>query len=343
MITKHPKIISQSREEISMYTLTSGLVSVTISSLGATIISVVTPDKEQQLAEVVLGYEDLSSYETGDVYFGATIGRYADRVEKGKFTLDGITYQLDSNDPAGHSVHGGSVGYDKRNWKVESVVDEPFPSIHFSLHSPHGEMGYPGNLQANVVYTLNSSGDLIIDYKATVDQKCPVSFTNHSYFNLSSSHTILDHMIRLNCSEYLPVDDTLLPTGDIVPVFSTPMDLTNHEQIGARIQAIGGFDHPFVIDRKKDGLIPCAEVIEPTSGRTLRVATTLPVLFFYTGNGLDATSGGKAGAAQQQYGGFCIEPQQYPNSMNTKNFPSSLLCPHETYEHTIVYAFGIQE
>jgi aldose 1-epimerase len=316
-----------------------GEISVTISTFGATIINIITPDKNQQLNNIVLGYEDLHSYKIGSCYFGATIGRYADRIRNGSFKLDEQMYHLDINDPNGHSVHGGRDGFSNQNWKIKRINDSSSPSISLSLISCDREMGYPGNLEVTVTYTLNYKGDLLIDYDASVDKKCPLSFTNHTYFNLSTSETIFNHQIRLNCSKYLPSDEMQLPTGEIKSVYESTFDLTKSLPIGPKILATGGFDHAFVIDLENT-LVPCAQIKEPISGRTLDVYTTFPVILFYTGNELNSNNNGRSGASRTQYGGFCIEAQQYPNSMNEPSFPSSIISPEQKFKHTIVYSFG---
>ncbi|NCB02746.1 MAG: galactose mutarotase [Spirochaetia bacterium] len=343
MIITHPKINSNKYSTISLYTLKAGEISVTISTLGATIISIVTPDKNHQLGNIVLGYEDIHSYEIGECYFGSTIGRYADRIRNGEFKIEGEVYSLNINDPKGHSVHGGRDGFSNQNWTVQKIEDSGNPSISLSLTCLDKEMGYPGNLEVIVTYTLNAMGDLIIDYDASVDKRCPLSFTNHTYFNLSQCEKIFDHHIKLNCSAYLPTDEMQLPTGEISSVYSTPFDLTHIIPIGQKIQSTGGFDHAYIIDREEkenSSLILCAQVQEPMSGRTLDVFTTYPVILFYTGNDLHKNNKGKPGASQTQYGGFCMEAQNYPNSMNEPNFPSYIISPGQRFFHTIVYSFG---
>ena len=290
---------------------------------------------------IVLGYRNLAHYATGDSYFGATIGRYADRISHGGFSIGSESYVLDRNDPSGHSVHGGAHGFSRRIWDVVAMQDEPYPQICLKLHSKGGDMGYPGNMQTRVTYALEPEGRVTITYDSLVDAPCPVSLTNHSYFNLSYGDRIHDHRITLWASHYVPVDGEQLPTGDVVSLEGLGMDFRTPSRLGDVLDAAGGVDHAYVLDDRSTGLKRCAMVEEPVSGRIMSVFTTYPVVLLYTGNDLDQESNGRDRRSGTQYGGFCLEAEQYPDSMNHPRFPSAIHDPGRWYRHQIVYEFGV--
>lgn len=333
-------------EEIEIYTLlTSGGMLAKVMTYGATLTELHVPDRNGALADVVLGFHDLDGYLKGRSYFGCTTGRVANRIAGGKFTLGGKEYTLATNNPPNH-LHGGDRGLDKRIWKARITETEGDPAVEFTYLSPDGEEGYPGNLSVTVVYTLTAENGLRIDYTATTDKATPVNLTNHSYFNLSGAGngTILDHELTLMADQYTPVDDTLIPVGEIRPVGGSVMDFTKPVAIGARIDEVpgappGGYDHNYVLNSQDRSLAPCARVHDPHSGRVMEVSTTEPGVQFYSGNFLDGTVTGKGGKVYEQRFGFCLETQHYPDSVNHPNFPSTILEPGDTYRQTTVYKF----
>lgn len=333
-------------EAVYLHTLTNkNGMSVSIMDYGATVVKLIVPDSTGKLGDVALGFDHLAPYFPLTTYFGATIGRYGNRIAKGQFELGGHTYQLPTNDH-GNSLHGGDRGFDKRVWKEEAVESDS-PAVRFSRLSPDGEEGYPGNLFTSVTFTLTEDNRLRISYQATTDKPTVLNLTNHTYFNLAGAGngTVLDHIVTIHANAYTPVDSGLIPTGEIKDVKGTPFDFTSPTPIGAHIQEVGGkpvgYDHNFVLEK---GLFSdtslAAKVEEPTSGRTMEVFTDQPGLQFYTGNFLDGTLTGKGGKSYPQYAAFCMETQHFPDSPNHDNFPSTVLKPGDTYKTTTVYAFG---
>jgi aldose 1-epimerase len=319
---------------VDLYTLTNrhGVVAKVIT-YGALLTELRVPDKQGKLADVVLGFRDLAKYEGEHPYFGATIGRVGNRIAKGRFTLNGKTYTLATNNGVNH-LHGGVRGFDKRVWKADMVQVPDGAAVRFSYVSPDGEEGYPGTLTASVTYTLNDRNELRLDYIATTDKATPVNLTHHSYFNLAGEG-----------SRYTPVDAGLIPTGQIAPVAGTVMDFRKPTAIGARIAKVpgaapGGYDHNYALDNQTGTLAPAAVVYDPSSGRVMEVLTTEPGIQFYTGNFLDGTLVGKAGVAYKQHFGVCLETQHYPDSVNHANFPSTILEPGKTYRTTTTYRFS---
>jgi aldose 1-epimerase len=312
------------------------------------------PDREGRLDDIALGYDMVEKYVAGPApYFGAIIGRYGNRIAAGKFTLDGKTHILfTNNDPGGLpcSLHGGKVGFDKVIWDVAPFVTKDTAGLKLRYLSKDGEEGYPGNLDITVVYTLTASNELRVEYFATTDKATPVNLTNHSYFNLAGegSGTILNHVLTLNASKMTPVDKGLIPTGKITPVAGTPFDFTTPHAIGARVNTPGdeqlkfgaGYDHNFVLDRAGPGLVKAAEVYEATTGRVLEMFTEEPGIQFYCGNFLDGTNVGKSNRPYTHRTGFALETQHYPDSPNQPNFPSTILRPGEKYKTTTVYRFS---
>ena len=313
---------------------------------GGIITSLKVPDRTGKLDDIVLGFDSLEPYLKDHPFFGAIIGRYGNRIGKGQFTLDGKTYKLATNNGPNH-LHGGNKGFDKVLWKVEPVGAN---ALAFSRVSPDGEEGYPGNLNVRVTYTLTDKNELQVDYLATTDKPTPVNLTQHSYFNLAgqASGEILGHQLMLNADRYTPVDDTLIPTGQLAPVAGTPFDFTKPTAIGARINNDDlqlkngkGYDHNWVLNRKGAGLQLAARVVEPKTGRTMEISTTEPGIQFYSGNFLDGTLTGKGGAVYKHRTGFCLETQHFPDSPNQPNFPSTILKPGQEYRSRTVFTFGV--
>ncbi len=331
---------------VDLYVLTNAHgLKAKIITYGGIITELHTPDRDGKLADVVLGFDNLPSYLAGHPYFGALVGRVANRIAKGKFTLDGKVYQLAINNGP-NALHGGLKGFDKKVWKAEPVEGTDGPGVRLSCSSPDGEEGYPGNLSVTVTYTLTNQNELRIDYKATTDKDTPINLTNHSYFNLAGPGPgdILGHELMLAADQYTPVDATLIPTGEIKPVKGTPLDFTTPTPIGARIDQLkgnpGGYDHNFVLRSGGKSLALAARVHEPKTGRVMEVYTTQPGIQFYTGNFLDGKLTGKYGVVYKKHAGFCLETQHFPDSVNHPNFPSVILKPGSTYAQTTVYKFS---
>jgi len=334
---------------VDLYVLKNGGLTVKVMTYGAIITEIDAPDRHGKSADVTLGFDDLGGYLAGHPYFGATVGRVANRIAKGKFTLGGKDYTLAVNNGP-NALHGGKVGFDKVVWKAEEIRN-PSPGVKMTYLSKDGEEGYPGNLSAIVTFTVTDRSALVIDYTATADRETPVNLTNHSYFNLAGpgSDSILGHELTLEADEYTPVDDTLIPTGEIAPVAGTPLNFTKPTAIGARIDQLkgdpGGYDHNFVLkpnpfDQSKTGPKLAARVHEPTSGRVMEVFTTEPGVQFYSGNFLDGSNKGKGGTAYRKHQGLCLEAQHFPDSVHHANFPSTILKPGVTYYQTTVYTFS---
>lgn len=331
---------------VHLFTLTNarGMVAK-ITTYGATLTEVWVPDRDGKLANVVLGFDNLEGYAKGHPYFGCTVGRVANRIAGGKFTLDGQSYTLAVNNGPNH-LHGGLQGFDKKVWQAEPIASQDGLAVMFSYTSPDGEEGYPGKLYVRVVFTLTDRNELRIDYVANTDKPTVVNLTNHSYFNLAGSGTILDHVLTLNAARYTPADAGLIPTGEIAPVAGTPLDFTVPTRLGARIAAVmdfaKGYDHNFVINRERPGLVPCATVYEPRSGRTLEIRTTEPGVQLYTGNHLDGSRKGVGGVVYGQHSGFCLETQHFPDAINKPSFPSIVLRPGQTYRSSTVHKFSVK-
>ncbi len=336
---------------VELYTLVNGRgMEVRAMSYGATIVSLKVPDARGVIGDVVLGYDSLAGYLKSSPYFGAIVGRYGNRIARGRFAIDGAKYTLAVNNGP-NSLHGGLRGFDKLVWSAEPVRSDSTTGVAFTLVSPDGDEGYPGTFTARVTYTLmNDRNELLIDYEGATDKATPVNLTNHSYFNLAGAGTgdILGHLLTLNADSMTPVDATLIPTGKITPVAGTPFDFRTPTAIGARIDAKdvqikngGGYDHNFVLNRSGPGLVHAAHVAEPTSGRTLDISTTEPGIQFYSGNFLDGTLTGKDGKVYQHRYAFCLETQHYPDSPNHATFPSTILRPGAIYKSRTVLAFGV--
>lgn len=332
-------------QSVDVFTLTNANgAEVEVINYGGNIRALRVPDRDGQLGDVVLGFDALDGYVEQYSRFGALIGRYGNRISDGRFTVDGTTYQLAINDGDNH-LHGGLRGYDKRYWDAEVVEEDGQQKLRLHYVSPDGEWGYPGNLDVTVDYSLTDEDEVIIDYRATTDRATPVNLTNHAWFDLSAgrSDNTLGQVLRLHAARYTPVDDEQIPTGEIAPVAGTPLDFTGAKPIGQDIDAAGGYDHNFVLDRDEaKALTLAAEAHDPVTGRTLDVYTTEPGLQFYSGNGLDGSITGKGGRVYEKHEGFCLEAQHYPDSPNHPDFPSTILRPGETYRQTTVYDFGVE-
>ncbi|MCB2379890.1 galactose mutarotase [Hymenobacter sp. BT635] len=343
---------TQDGTEVQLYTLRNAQgVQVSITNYGGTVTSLLTPDKSGQLGDIVLGFDDVSGYQSPEYqkagpYFGALIGRFGNRIKGGKFTLDGKEYTLATNNGPNH-LHGGPKGFDKVVWQAEPGTSADGPTLTLKYLSKDGEEGYPGNLQVTAVYTLTDRNELRIDYSATTDKATPVNLTNHSYFNLSlgQSEDVLEHEVTLHASRYTVVDDTLIPTGELRPVPGTPFDFSSPRYIGARIAEVpGGYDHNWVLSQARAGELHVAALVyDFASGRTLQVTTTEPGVQFYTGNFLDGSLRGKGGTVYGKHAGFCLETQHFPDSPNQPGFPSTTLQPGQTLQSTTIYTFGVRQ
>jgi aldose 1-epimerase len=336
-------------QQVRLYTLTNAHgLKARIMTYGAIVVSLEVPDKGGKMGDIVLGYDNLDSYVKNSPYFGAIVGRYGNRIGKGRFTLDGVTYdKLAINNGENH-LHGGIKGFDKVVWTDEPVRRSNAVGVKLSYLSKDGEEGYPGNLQATVTYTLTNDNELRIDYLATTDKATPVNLTHHGYWNLTGGQRdILGHVLTLNADQGTPVDKGLIPTGDLLPVKGTVMDFTKPTPIGARIESDyeqlkfgGGYDHNWVLNKGGKDMTLAARVYEPTSGRVMDVYTKEPGIQFYSGNFLDGTITGKGGTVYQHRWGLCLETQHYPDSPNKPNFPSTILRPGQKYETVTVYRFS---
>ncbi len=347
---KQPFGKTQDGQQVDLYTLTNkNGMQVAISNFGGTIVSIKVPDKSGNIADVVLGYDDVSGYEGGKAYFGGTIGRYANRIGGAKFSLDGKTYKLPANDGP-NTLHAGITGFNKHIWTARDASGPAGQALELTYLSKDGEEGFPGNLSAKVVFTLTSSNSLKVDYSATTDKDTVINLTNHSYFNLAGQGNgdILNHELMMPASRFTPVDATLIPTGELKKVSGTPFDFTKSTRIGARIdnddeqlKLAKGYDHNWVLDA---GLTPAlhlaARAYDPQTGRVLEVSTTEPGVQFYTGNFLDGTIHGKDGKVYNRRYAFCLETQHFPDSPNHPSFPTTELKPGQKYHTTTVFKFS---
>jgi len=330
--------------EIESYTLyNSRGASAKVITYGATLAELFMPDRHGKMGDVVLGFDDLEGYLGQHPYFGGTIGRYGNRIAKGKFTLDGKEYQLALNNGP-NSLHGGQIGFNRRVWKAEELKDKDGAAVRFSYLSKDGEENYPGNLKVSVTYTLTNTDELKLQYSAETDKDTVLNLTNHSYFNLSGTDTgtILKYVLYINADKYTPVDSTLIPTGKIESVVGTPLDFLKPTEIGARIgeiKDIGGYDHNYVLNGKAGTLRVAAKVTDPESGREMEVLTTQPGVQFYSAIGLNGSIKGKGGVAYEKYGAICLETQHFPDSPNHPIFPSTELKPGEHFHSETIYKF----
>ena len=335
---------------IEQFTLTNRHgVEVRAISYGAIITSIKTPDRSGTLGDIVYGYDSLPGYVADKSYFGGLIGRFANRIGHARFALDGHTYTLAANDGP-NALHGGVRGFNKVVWHGEPFTRGDTEGVRFTYTSRDGEEGYPGTLTAGVTYSLTANDELVVDYQATTDKPTPVNLSQHAYWNLHGGGrgTILDHLLTIDASHFTPIDSVLIPTGVIAPVEKTPFDFRTPTAIGARIDGSDtqlrygkGYDHNWVLDRKGAGLSHAVRVVDPTSGRTLDIATTEPGLQFYSGNFLDGSVHGKGGEPYVHRGAIVLETQHFPDSPNHPNFPSTILRPGDTLRSRTVFTFGV--
>ena len=323
---------------------------MTISEFGATVISILVPDKNGKIEDVVLGYDKLDDYVNGTSYFGAIVGRYGNRIGKGKFSLDGIEYQLTINDGDNH-LHGGKIGFNKVLWKGEFSKSDSGESVKLNYESADGEEGYPGKANISVIYTLTENNEVIIDYSAITDKPTIMNPTHHSYFNLTGNfqNTILNHDLMIDADYFTPVDKGLITTGELVKVINTPMDFTLPEKIGKRINDSfeqlnfgKGYDHNWVINNFDGKVKKIASLFDSTSGRLMEILSDQPGLQFYSGNFLDGTITGKNGEKYNYRTGLCLEAQVFPDSPNKANFPNARLNPNEIYKQRTIYKFSVK-
>ncbi|MFE5033659.1 aldose epimerase family protein [Streptomyces sp. NPDC056683] len=334
--------------KVHRWSLANGGTRLKVLSYGGIIQSLEIPDRHGRYANVSLGYDNLAAYVAGTTFFGATIGRYGNRIAKGRFTLDGTTYQLSVNDGV-NSLHGGAKGFNTKVWDIEGFTSGSDVGLHLHYTSVDGEMGYPGTLRTKVTFTLNRHGDWTIDYEATTDKPTVVNLTNHTYWNLAGegNGTIEDHELTIAAGRYTPTDSGLIPTGELATVSGTPFDFRKGKPVGRDIRAghpqqvqAKGFDHNWVLDK---GVTAKPEHIatlrDPRSGRTLKIATDQPGLQFYSGNFLDGTLTGTSGRTYRQGDGLCLETQHFPDSPNHASFPSTVLRPGQVYRTRTVHSF----
>ena len=340
--------------EVELFTMRNAHgIEVRAMTYGAIITSIRTPDRTGQIADITLGFDSLDGYVAGSPYFGAIVGRYANRIADGRFTLDGVTYQLARNNGP-NNLHGGVRGFDKVLWTAAPFERDDAVGVTFSYESPDGEEGFPGAVSVRVAYTLTATDELIVDFDASTTKATPLNLSQHTYWNLHGDGRgdILDHVLTLDASAFTPVDSTLIPTGNIASVAGTPFDFRRPTAIGSRITESDaqlrfgrGYDHNWVLDRDRrvggvEALVHAARLEDPSSGRVLDVSTTEPGIQFYSGNFLDGTITGKAGQTYRLRSGLCLETQHFPDSPNHPNFPPSVLRPSERYHSSSVFKFS---
>lgn len=325
--------------EVTRFVLQNGQgLSIEAMDYGANLISVKVPDRDGSPGEVTLGFDDLPAYEGDHPYFGATIGRYANRIADAKFTLKGRTYELYANDGDAH-LHGGKAGFDRRMWDAEVEADGARGAVKFHRVSADGEEGYPGALDTTVAFVLTEENELYFEYAAETNAATPVNLTNHTYWNLAGPGSpVYDHFLTIESNQYLAVDDKLLPNGELLQCSGTAFDFSSGKPIGKDIDAAGGYDHCYVLSGDSGALRKAAEVKEPGSGRCMSIETTQPAVQFYTSNMLEDT-GGRGGMVYRRHGALCLETGCYNNAVNIPDFPSSVLMPGDSYRHTTRHRF----
>ena len=331
-------------QEVNLYTLTNkNGITVKITNYGGIITQIWTPGKDGQPGDIVLGYDSLQEYvDNNNPYFGAIVGRYANRISKGKFTLDGTTHTLATNDGNNH-LHGGEKGFDKVVWDAEEIQDSTYVGLALTYLSKDGEEGYPGNLSVKVTYMLNNKDELETLITATTDKACPVNLLNHTYFNLTTADTnVLGHILSLVAAQLTDVSSEMIPTSTLPPLAGTPMDFNTPHQIGVNINKVkGGYDHNYVLDKTDKDLSLAATLSDPKSGRKVKIYTTQPGIQLYSGNFLDGSVKGKEGKVYEKHYGVCLEPQHYPDSPNQPKFPNTILRPGDEYREITIYQFGV--
>jgi aldose 1-epimerase len=329
--------------EVTLYTCrNAGGSTMKLIDYGATVVALEVPDRQGKNGNVLLTCPDIAGFEACTMYFNCSVGRYCNRIAKGKFSLDGKEYALATNNAPNH-LHGGTKGFDKVMWKAEPFEATGAVGVTFKYESKDGEEGYPGNVSAKVTYTLTDKNEFIIEFRATTDKATPLNLTNHNYWNLAGSGTIRDHELKLNSGRYLPVDATAIPTGEMTAVSGTPFDFSDFTAIGKRLNDAGGtpigYDHCYVIDGEAGRLRPAATVRDPQTGRKMEIHTTEPGIQFYSGNFLDGTA---ISGNYPQYSGFCLETQHFPDSPNRPEWPNTILKPGEQYFHKTVHKFSAE-
>lgn len=335
---------------VTMFSMDNGRgLRADVMDYGATVVRLITPDRKGRAADIALGFNSIGEYEKSSPFFGCVVGRFANRIANGRYKIGSKSYEAAVNNGP-NSLHGGKVGFDKAIWHAQPLIRDGQPGIRFSHTSPDGDEGYPGNLEVVMHYWLTKKNGLVIDYRARTDKTTILNLTNHSYFNLKGEGKgdILDHELKLGAKAYTPVDENLIPTGEIAPVKGTPFDFTRKQPLGSRVQSEdlqlqrgNGYDHNFVLDSQDGSLAKAAEVTEPKSGRVMQVFTTEPGVQLYIGNFLDGPVG-KSGKPYNFRNGFCLECQHYPDSPNQKNFPSTLLRKGEIYSQVTEYRFSVR-
>lgn len=348
-ITKTAFGMTPDGQAVDLYTLRNPKgVEARICNYGGIVVSLTVPDRQGRFGDVVLGYDNVEAYVKNNPFFGCLVGRYANRIAGGQFTLEGRTYTLARNNGPNH-LHGGIKGFDKQVWEARIVGSFQGPALELRYVSRDGEEGYPGTLNVTAVYTLTEDNGLRLDYTATTDKTTVLNLSQHSYFNLAGKGDVLDHEMMIAADRFAVVDATLIPTGELRPVAGTPLDFREPRKIGERIndpyeqiQLGNGYDHCYVFNKPPGKLALAARVHEPTSGRVLEVLTTEPGVQFYTGNFLNGSIAGKGGWVYQRRNGFCLEPQHLPDSPNQPAFPSTVLKPGEEFRSTIIFRFTVQ-
>lgn len=349
-VDKTPFGTTRDGQAVELYTLrnTNGLT-VKLMTYGAILYSVEVPDREGKFVNVTANRETLADYETRSSAFGSLLGRYANRIAHGEFTLDGQRFNLAKNGGP-HHIHGGVKGFDKRVWQAEPEPGPNAAGVKLTYTSKDGEEGYPGTLQCTVFYELNNANEWKMEYTARTDKPTPVNISNHAYWNLAGaqSGTMLDQVLTVNADRYLLVDDTLIPTGEYASVAGTPLDFRTPHAVGERIAPLevppfGGYDHCFVVNHKNPGdLITCAKLVDPKSGRSMEVLTTQPGVQIYSANAPAGSIEGPHGYRYPRHLGLCLETQHYPDSPNHPEFPSTILRPGETYHEVTIHRFGVE-
>ncbi|MBN2103881.1 galactose mutarotase [bacterium] len=326
---------SMNNQKVSQFVLVNkNQMTAKIINYGAILVSLEMPDRNGKTDNILLGYSNLAGYQNDSFFIGATVGRYANRIARGRFTLDGKECHLPINDGPNH-LHGGPDGFYKKVWEAKPFQEADRGGVVLTYFSQDGEAGYPGNLNVKVTYCLTDHNELKIDYEATTDRATPVNLTNHAYWNLAGKNTIKNHVLTLFASRYLPVDETAIPLGELAPVQGTPMDFTVAKSIGQDLDSIpGGYDHCYAVDSPSDRAVPAARLEDPDSGRIMNVLTTKPGIQFYSGNFLEDPF--------LKHGACCLETQYFPDSPNQPDFPSCILLPEDVYQHATIHRFDIE-
>jgi len=341
MLTKRSVATTAEGDDIYLITLSQGDITAEILSLGANLKTLKTPDRNGEIRDIVLGFDNPLDNLTSTTYFGQVVGRFANRIANAEFVLDGKTCVLEKNE-GNNSLHSGRSNWGWRNWHVETFDLNGDPGVVLSLFSPSGDGGFPHAVNCTVSYVLTSNGSLHVEYEATASGPTPINLTNHTYFNLggAASGTILGHELQLACDRYLEVDAAAIPTGQIIDVQGTAFDFTKKKSVGRDIEKAGGYDHCFILSRNSEKMVEFASVHEPISGRTMKISTTMPAVQIYTGNFLKAKEIGKGNVAYPKHAGMCFETQYYPDSPNHPEFPSCIFNKERSFKHATIFSFG---